>query len=155
LFQDSVAITPQSTVATLYRELDELQRQHLGTATSSAIAGNPGIAQDEAHASYYCTRVPSDGDIDWSSRSVDIDRLVRALQPPFPSAFTWLNLDRVYIDEVEVPDDAPHFEGRVPGRVVAVDRVTGAVDVLTGDGLVRIRSVHVDDGDSVDAATVI
>lgn len=155
LFQDSVAITPHSTVATLYRELDELQQRHLAAATAAAIAGDPGTPQDEGRATYYCTRVPDDGEIDWSSRSADIDRLVRALQPPFPLAFTWLGLERLAVEAVELPNGPPDYEGRVPGRVVAVDRAGGTVDVLTGDGVLRVRTVRLVDGEPVAAASVI
>ena len=86
------------------------------------------------------------------------DRLVRARPPtsigwcarcsqPFPAAFTWLGLDRLHIDAVEPCRDAPAYEGRVPGPVVRVDRASGAVDVLTGDGVIRLHRVRVEDGE--------
>jgi len=154
LFQQTVPIGPYSTVATLYDELNELQRQHIAAATAAAIAGAPGVEQDERDATYLCTRVPDDGEVDWGASTAEIHRLVRALQPPFPSAFTWFGLDRLHIDVVS-PVDAPDYEGRVPGRIVRVDRVTGAVDVLTGDGVIRIDRVRVDDGEQVGAASVV
>jgi methionyl-tRNA formyltransferase len=154
LFQQTVPIGPYSTVATLYDELNELQRQHIAAATAAAIAGAPGVEQDERDATYLCTRVPDDGEVDWGASTAEIHRLVRALQPPFPSAFTWFGLDRIHIDVVS-PVDAPVYEGRVPGRIVRVDRVTGAVDVLTGDGVIRIDRVRVDDGEQVGAASVV
>ena len=116
LFQQTVPIGPDSTVATLYDELDDLQRQHIAAATAAAIAGDPGVEQDELQATYLCTRVPDDGEVDWSAATTEIHRLVRALQPPFPSAFTWLGLDQVHLDEVSRIEGAPTYEGRVPGR---------------------------------------
>ena len=155
LYQQTVPIGPDSTVATLYDELNELQRQHIAVAAAAAIAGDPGVEQDERQATYLCTRVPDDGEIDWSAPTAEIHRLVRALQPPFPSAFTWLGLDRIHLDAVSRVDDAPNYEGRVPGRVARVDRKSGAVDVLTGDGVIRLDRVRVEDGEQVAAAAVV
>jgi methionyl-tRNA formyltransferase len=155
LFQTFVPITTASTVATLYAELDVIQRAHIAAATAAAIAGDPGRPQDATRATYYCARIPDDGEIDWNAPSLEIDRLVRALQYPFPAAFTWLGLDRVHVDDGGPVDNGVVFEGRVPGRVVGVDRVAGSVDVLTGDGTFRLRRVRVGDGKPVDAADVI
>lgn len=155
LYQATVPIGPDDSVADLYRALNELQRQHIAAATSAALAGKPGIRQDESEATYYCTRVPGDGEIDWSRSTSEIHRLVRALQPPFPSAFTWLELDQVHVEAATPIDDAPVYEGRVPGRVVRVDRTAGTVDVLTSDGVLRLNRIRVEDGDPVAAAEVI
>ena len=54
LFQQTVPIGPDSTVATLYDELNDLQRQHIAAATAAAIAGDPGVEQDELQATYLC-----------------------------------------------------------------------------------------------------
>jgi methionyl-tRNA formyltransferase len=155
LYQATVPVTSESTVTSLYEQLGELQRQHIAAATTAAIAGDPGTPQDSTRATYYCTRVPEDGEIDWSLPTVDIDRLVRALQPPFPAAYTWLGLSQLHIDAASVPQDAATFEGRVPGRVVGIDRVSGTVDVLTGDGVLRLWRVRLDDGPPVSAVAIV
>jgi methionyl-tRNA formyltransferase len=155
LYQGSVPITGRSTVTSLYDELNELQRLHIAGATRAAIAGEPGTLQDCDSATYYCTRVPDDGEIDWTARTIDIDRLVRALQPPYPSAFTWWGLERLHVDVAEPVVGGRSFEGRVPGRVVDVDRHGGGVVVLTGDGALKLDRVRLGTGDQVDAASVI
>ena len=155
LYQGSVPIGPTSTVASLYEELNELQRANVADAILAAMAGDPGATQDEAEATYYCTRVPADGEVDWSRPAADVERLVRALQPPFPHAFTWHGLDRIEIIRAEVLADAPAFEGRVAGRVVAVDRRGGPVDVQAGVGTVRLHEVASEDGETVPASSVI
>lgn len=155
LYQATAPIEPDSTVASLYDELNRLQREHIAEATDAALAGEPGEAQNDDAATYLCTRVPDDGEIDWSRPTVEIDRLVRALQPPFPAAFTWFGLNQLNIDVAAPVVDAPRYEGRVPGRVVRVDRAAGSVDVLTGDGLLRVERVRVDDGPDVAAADVV
>jgi methionyl-tRNA formyltransferase len=155
LFQATVPIGPESTAASLYEQLGVLQREHIAAATAAAIAGDPGAAQDSWLATYYCTRIPDDGQIDWSLSTADIDRLVRALQPPFPAAYTWLGLCQLHVDSATVVQDARTYEGRVPGRVVGVDRVAGTADVLTGDGVLRLRRVRIDGGEAMEAASAV
>jgi methionyl-tRNA formyltransferase len=138
LVSEPVPIGPRDTVADVYAKLDALQRAVLADAVARHLAGDPGTPQDEAHATYGCTRVPEDGEIDWSAPTSVIDLQVRALGDPFPGAYTFDGLDIVWVDAAEPVDDAPVYEGRVPGRVVRVDRQRGSVDVLTGDGVLRL-----------------
>ncbi|MGZ8733787.1 MAG: methionyl-tRNA formyltransferase [Acidimicrobiia bacterium] len=160
LVQETVAIGPTTTVTELYDALNAIQERVLADAVARAIAGDPGQEQDEARASYSCTRVPADGEIDWSAPTMEIDRLVRALTAPFPGAFTWLGLDRLWIDAAEPAPGAPTWDGRIPGRVVATSRDGGWIDVLTGNGVLRVHRVRRDAGSKtpthpVAAATVV
>jgi methionyl-tRNA formyltransferase len=84
----------------------------------------------------------------------NVDRLVRALTDPFPGAFTWLGLRRLVIRRAE-PVRQPRYDGRVPGRVVLVDRSTGAIDVLTGDGALRVHEVALEGDEPQRAADVV
>ena len=154
LFQALLPIGPSDTVTDLYDRLNAIQRDVLADAVSRRLAGDEGEAQDERRATYACTRLPDDGELDWSGTTDAADRLVRALTDPFPGAFTWLGLRRVVIRRAE-PVREPRYDGRVPGRVVRVDRSSGVVDVLTGDGVLRLHEVAVDGGDPQRAADVI
>ncbi len=161
LAQESVAIGPATNVTELYDALNTIQARVLGDAVARAIAGDSGWEQDETQASYACTRVPADGEIDWSAPTLRSDRLVRALTAPFPGAFTWLGLERLWVDAAEPAPEASTWEGRVPGRVVAVSRDGGWIDVLTGDGVLRVHRVRLEGedpasaGEPVPAATVV
>jgi methionyl-tRNA formyltransferase len=155
LFQGDVPIGPASTVATVYDDLNELQRRHIGSCVTAAIAGEPGWPQDDAEATYACSRDAEDGEIEWAAPTAVVDRLVRSLVDPFPGAFTWLGLRRLYVDAVSIPDDAPTYEGRVPGRIASIDRARGTVDVLTGDGVLRLARVRVEGEAWVPAADVV
>ena len=143
LFQRTVSIGPDDTVATLYETLNAIQREALGATVAAFLEGARGQAQDPSAATYGCTRLPDDGEIDWTASTATIDRLVRALAPPFPGAFTHLNGDRLVVRGASKPADAPHFVGRVPGRVVQVSKIDGSVDVLTGDGVLRLHEVQI------------
>lgn len=154
--QERVAIEPTDTVTDLYRKLNERQRALLGDAVADVLAGVEGEEQDESAATYCCTRVPDDGEIDWAEPTEMVDRLVRALTDPYPGAFTYLGLRRLWVRSAVPVLDAPRFAGRVPGRVVRVDADGGYVDVLTGDGIYRLYEVTVgDDRTVVPASTVI
>lgn len=143
LFQQSVPIGARDTVTDLYRRLNAIQELALPQAVARLLGGDRGVPQDESKASYACTRVPADGEIDWSRSAEEIDRLVRALTDPFPGAHTWSAAQRIVVSRA-VPVTAVRYEGVVPGRVAAIDRHAGTVDVLTGSGVLRLEQVTLD-----------
>jgi methionyl-tRNA formyltransferase len=143
LAQELVAIEPRDTVRTLYDRLNVVQGEILPGAVSRRLEGDLGAPQDESHATYCCTRVSDDGEVDWSASTRDIDALIRAVGAPYPEAFTFLGLDRVSIVEAEPSPDERVFVGRVPGRIAGWSTTEGWSDVLTGDGLLRVTRVRV------------
>jgi len=159
LHQEAVAIGSDDTVTDVYERLNGLQRKVLADAVARRLSGDEGGPQDEHKATYACTRVPDDGEIEWWAPTVVVYRLVRALTPPFPGAFTWLGLRRLEIWRAAPVDDAPVYDGRVPGRVVRVSRGEGLddgwVDVLTGDGVLRLYEVRVEGSAPVPANKLI
>jgi methionyl-tRNA formyltransferase len=80
--------------------------------------------------------------------------LVRALTPPYPGAFTYLDGERLTVWSAEPVADPPRYDGRVPGRVVRVSP-EGWVEVLTGDGVIRVREVERPGGPRRPAAEVV
>lgn len=155
LYQERIPIGPRTTAADLYEKLNGIQERELGAAVSRLLAGDPGRPQDPTAATYGCTRIPDDGELDWASPTEVLDRLVRGLTPPAPGAFTFLGLQRLWVDVAEPAPEAPRYEGRVPGRVVGISRAEGWADVLTGNGVLRLHRVRVEDGAAVPAADVL
>lgn len=156
LRQEKVSIQPTDTVTDLYRKLNAMQRALLGDAVDDCLAGVAGEEQDDAAATYACTRVPLDGEIDWSLPTEMIDRLVRALTGPYPGAFTYLGTRRLWVRRAAPLADPPRYVGRIPGRVVRVAAAEGFVDVLTGDGVYRLYELRLDDAEAaVPASTVV
>jgi len=52
--------------------------------------------------------------------------------------------------------DALRYVGRIPGRVVGRSRAEGSVDILTGDGVLRVHEVILgEDGEAIPASTAI
>ena len=155
LRQEMVAVEPTDTVTDLYRRLNDRQRVLLGDAVDDCLAGAPGAEQDEAAATYACTRIPADGEIDWSDPTDAIDRLVRALADPYPGAFTHLGTRRLWVRRAAPVADPPRYVGRIPGRVVRVAAADGFVDVLTGDGVYRLHELRPDDSDTAVPASAV
>lgn len=155
LFQETIRIGDTDTVATLYERLNAIQRRELGEAVTQLLAGAEGTPQDESRASYGCTRLPEDGEINWCWETTAIDRLIRALVLPYPGAFTWFEGRRLTIWSARPVADELRFAGRVPGRIVAISKSNGSVDVLTGDGVLRLFEVQHDNENRVPAASII
>ncbi|WP_406696209.1 methionyl-tRNA formyltransferase [Singulisphaera sp. Ch08] len=155
LYQEVVEVREDDDVATLYDRLNSIQRARIAAIVRAHLNGNEGASQDERKATYGCTRIPEDGEIDWSRPASEIQRLVRALVPPFPGAFTYFQGRRLLIWRAEAVIDPLCYEGRVPGRVVSSSRKTGTVDVLAGDGVLRLYDVQRDSGERESAAQLI
>jgi methionyl-tRNA formyltransferase len=155
LFQEEIPIQPDDTAATLYRRLNSIQERELGRVVVRALAGVVGVPQDHKNATYCCARIPDDGEINWSQSTVDIDRLIRALTPPFPGAFSHLKGQRLIIVRSGPLCNPPNYVGRVPGRIVRRSSADGWVDVLTGDGILRVFEVIPESGEVSSAAALI
>jgi methionyl-tRNA formyltransferase len=156
LFQRIIPIGRNDTVADLYERLNALQLQHLGDTVARHLEGRePGEPQVEDSATYGCTRLPADGEIDWSADTASIEALIRGLAKPFPGAFTYVDGRRVVIWRARAVEHPPVYEGRVPGRVIRVAVADGDVDVLTGDGVLRLIEIQTEDGPAVPAASLV
>ena len=159
LYQSTVSVGPHETVNDVYSKLNAIQRQVLGDTVKRYLGGYAGVPQDELSATYTCARVPEDSEVDWSGSTQRIYAQVRAfheaLSIPYPPAYTYLDTRRLSIVRAAPVPDAPRYAGRVPGRVVGRSRARGYVDVLTGDGVLRIHEVRADGGVARPAAAVI
>ena len=155
LFQKIIKIGPDDTVGQVYARLNEIQQEILATTIARHLDGYSGQPQNEAESTYGCSRVPADGEIDWSEPTERIYALVRALSPPYPAAYTYLESRRIDVVHVSPVPDARRYVGRIPGRIVARSRQAGFVDVLTGDGVLRIHEVKVGQQAAIPAAAAI
>jgi len=154
LYQETVEIGPHDTVGHIYSVLNQIQREKLGDTVARHLDGYEGTPQDESEATYGCARVPADGEIDWSQPTEQIYALIRALSPPYPGAYTYLGARRITVATAR-PVDAPRYVGRVPGRVVARSTGGSFVDVLSGDGVLRIFEVTAENGPVAPAPAII
>lgn len=142
-----VDITEQDDINTLTDKCIARLAPVLARALAQLESGAPtGEPQDHALATFTCSRNPEDGRIDWRKSSREIYNLVRALTYPMPGAFTTYEGKRLYVWACEVVDELP-YEGRVCGKVIAVDKARGAIKVLTSDGSLWITRCSTDGTD--------
>ena len=142
LFQQLIPIHLEDTVSDLYNRLNQIQQENLGETVVKTFHGYAGVKQNNAEATYGCTRLPEDGEINWSASTRSIDCLIRALVEPFPGAYTYFQGRKLVIWQAKSVHNPPIYVGRIPGRVIARSKTEGFVDVLTGDGVLRIFEVQ-------------
>ena len=139
--QRRIPLGPRATAPELYDAVTDATVELVADHLPALLAGAaPRTAQRHEDATYFCARTPEDGEIDWHAPTATIDRLVRGLTYPYPGAWTTLHGQRLGIWEAEPATPSVPYEGAVPGRVVA-RHDDGGVDVLTGDGVLRLRNV--------------
>jgi methionyl-tRNA formyltransferase len=103
------------------------------------------LPMDLAAGSYFGGRKPADGLIDWTKGAVQIYNLVRGVTHPYPGAFTYLDGKKVIIWSAWPVEGAGE-----PGQVVSINPLL----VGTGEGLLEIRSLQVEENKEVSAAMV-
>ena len=154
--QRRVPIGPDDTAGEVYELVCAATADLLRETFPLLVTGQaPRRTQEDARASYTCPRIPADGLIDWSAPTRHVYNHVRGLTRPYPGAFTCFDGKRLTIWRTVPVAEAPRYVGRVPGRVVAVDRDQGTVDILTGDGVLRLHEVQVQGRAPQPAAAVI
>lgn len=154
--QKRVPIGPDDTAPVVY---DRVCRATvdviLGTYSMLASGTAPRIKQDYEAGSFTCSRNPIDGVIDWSKTTRSIYNQIRALTHPYPGAFTYYEGKRLIIWLAKPVDRPLSYKGRIPGRIIGISNREGCVDVLTGDGVLRILEVQAEGMDSTQPADVI
>lgn len=128
------AKTVDEKIIRLYEEIIIKNLPALATGTAKSTP------QDESLASYSCKRTPDDGEIHWHLPSIKIYNLIRGLTHPFPGAYTTLQGKKIWIWDAELPEAQLEYIGHIPGRVLG--KQNGAVEVLTGDGILRVKRMQ-------------
>ncbi len=98
--------------------------------------------QDESLATYSLWRDEEDYRIDWRSSAEYIKRFVDAVGPPYKGASSYLNGEKVRINDVEVIEDVK-IENRATGKVIFLDNQCPVV--VCGKGLLKIEEITSDE----------
>jgi methionyl-tRNA formyltransferase len=133
--QRAIAIAPRETALSLYRKVEEEGVRLLAEMLPRFAGGTAQRwPQDETRASYFGRRRPEDGRIDWTWPAARIDRLVRAVAPPWPGAFGEVEggLAWIYQGQPAEPVGAGAAVGGSPAPG-SVRREGGRVWVATAD----------------------
>lgn len=134
IYDNDTAKTVDERIIKLYEDIisKNLPALQAGTAKSTP--------QNDAIATYTCKRTPEDGEINWHYSAWQIHNLIRALTHPFPGAYTTLRGKKIIIWGSEVLPEQDKYVGNIPGRIIG--RKDGAIEVLTGDGIIRLSQLQ-------------
>ena len=87
--QSAVDIGPDETATDVFSKVSQAAVTVINEALPSLIKGNvPRKPNELQKGSYFGGRKPSDGQIHWHQKAVQVHNLVRAVAPPYPGAFT-------------------------------------------------------------------
>lgn len=132
----SLPLAADETAASLHDKLAELGGRLLIAHLADIVAGRISPeAQDDEHSTYAPRIEKSDGAIDWSRATVELDRQIRAMTP-WPGAFTaWEGMG------LRILKARPMVGiGEVPAGTVWADKER--VFVQTADGALQIEQLQ-------------
>lgn len=114
------------------RSVAEMARMLPALLDDLAAGNRPVRPQDHGQATICARRRPQDGEIDWTRPAHEIERLIRAVGPPYPGASTRMTgAEVVHITAARLTPHSGRYIG-LPGQVQNIDgRV---VTVMCGDG---------------------
>jgi len=134
-------INAHDTIETLHQKNRIAMLQVLSESLPRIAAGDVAFTpQPTGEPSYYPKRVAEDGLIDWRTSTRAIHRLIRAVAPPYPGAFAYLDGRRIGISAAQ-PFDAALFAPDVAaGTIVDVSLARGTFVVKTADGSLLVTA---------------
>jgi methionyl-tRNA formyltransferase len=134
LLQKSCRIGSEDSGGSLHDRLSQLGAEALMEALPGIIDGSrEAEVQDDTLANYASKLEKSEALLDWSRSAVELDRQVRAFNP-WPVAQTKLQETTLRIwESTPLPADGD----ALPGTVVTAGKQ--GIDVVTGDGVLRIH----------------
>jgi methionyl-tRNA formyltransferase len=153
--QRSRAINDADDAGTIDAWLNETVEQMLEENLPRLASGTaPRTPQEHSRATYAIWRDPEDGRIGWGRPTREVFNLIRGLASPYPGAFSMLEGRRLIIWSAEIEREPRLYVGRIPGKVERIIPGEG-VNVLTGDGTLRMKRVQLEGEEPRDASEVI
>ncbi len=109
--------------------------------------------QNSSEATYCIWRTPEDGLINWNNSAIKINNLVRGLTYPYPGAYTFWEGKKISIWKTKLITEL-EYVGNIAGKVAKIVKGEG-VYVLTGDGVLCIEEVSIENKERVRAEDAI
>jgi methionyl-tRNA formyltransferase len=149
--QQAVPILPWDDARQVFDKVTVAAEQVLWRSLPALLAGTaPRRVNDLAAGSYFGGRKPEDGRIDWSRPAAAVDRLIRAVAPPYPGAFVEHGGRRLVIARARPWPEAGTVAAPPGPRVIG-----GQPAAVCGDGGV-LRLIEVlDGGQALDAVALL
>ncbi|MBQ9119120.1 MAG: methionyl-tRNA formyltransferase [Lachnospiraceae bacterium] len=147
--KELVEIAPDETGGSLHDKLAVAGGSALMTAIAQLENGTAvRIPQEESEPTYVGMLKKEKGQLDFSHPAVVLERLVRGLNP-WPSTYTAFNGKLLKIWRADVIEELPQPLAKKvreqvlrPGSIVNVEKEY--FDILTGEGLLRIRELQLE-----------
>lgn len=136
----SFEITQHDTIETLHLK-NRIVMGNLVKEYFPMIAAGKEVyfPQPPENTTFYPKRKPEDGRIDWSKRTETIYNLIRAVSAPYPSAFSFLNNNKVIIHRA-IPFDKILYSSKIkPGQILNVSPASNFFVVKTLDGSILVN----------------
>lgn len=148
LLTEEVVLDPQETGGSLFDKLSEVGAGLLLKTLDELEAGNvhPQKQPSESTTAYAAMLTKKMGEIDWTQSAVQIERLVRGLNP-WPSAYTHLGQKTLKIWRAAVHPSMG--QTKEPGTVILMDKKHFGVQ--TGDGMLEILELQLEGKKRMDA----
>ena len=148
LLTEEVVLDPQETGGSLFDKLSEVGAGLLLKTLDELEAGNvhPQKQPSESTTAYAAMLTKKMGEIDWTQSAVQIERLVRGLNP-WPSAYPHLGQKTLKIWRAAVHPSM--VQTKEPGTVILMDKKHFGVQ--TGDGMLEILELQLEGKKRMDA----
>lgn len=153
--QRKFSISTEDNFEVVSKQMRDCYRALMDDFYSQLASGELCLSpQNEEQATYACRRNPSDGRINWNLSALEIHNFIRGLSKPCPGAFTYLRGEPLIIWKAHVHSPEDFFAGKVPGKVIAVDKTAGTVAILCGKGVLTVEKIQFQ-GKEFDAAGLL
>jgi methionyl-tRNA formyltransferase len=134
-------INPFDTISTLHSKnriaMQQLLVTYFPQIEANTVAFSP---QPPETSTFYPKRGPEDSGIDWSMDTLSIYNHIRAVVPPYPPAFCFLNDQKVFITEAYPFDSGLFHDIRTPGTVADISVAENCFVVKTIDGSLIVKN---------------
>ena len=149
-----VEIMPDETGGSLFDKLSRAGAELL-IETLPQIADGTAVYEkqpEESPTPYASMLKRADGEIDWNTSAVQIERKIRAMDP-WPGTYTRLDGKTLKIWKAEVYGDSCGFEPSKPGTAVSSDH--GRILIQTGDGILSVTELQPEGKKRMDSAAYL
>lgn len=139
LLKTEVILDPQETGGSLFDKLSLCGCQLILTTLEALETGTVVRTPQAGESSYAPMLTKELGNIDWTRPAVEIERLIRGLNP-WPSAYTYLNGRMIKIWAANVLAETPESRQQPAGTLLLLNKHSFAV--VCGDGCLEIAELQ-------------